>query len=857
MSMPTAAKDFGETLEIDRPAICSFSPNSDCNGTPTVAQFPQIQLYDGSVHFVTTFRLVTGDPVENFRCLGVGSEVTGTEEFCQNHDCVPSATKFCFHQHNEVHFYMSSEGVKVPVQAWGLVKARYYDFKAKKDSVAVRDCSSCSAKCIQGGVQLALETSVGLAEVCSNPFCYQVSYPRESEVVYFPPEVLLKKHKVQVKIWMYGVKVRQFAVTCEAKPFCEMLNCIFCWEMVMNSHCAPTKVILMVMVGTILAVYFCITVLKVLKYFCTFLYYGFLCLKKCCQFAAWIGIQCRNCWVRRRFPRNRGLQDVEFGRPHGFRRRFRHLLAVITVAVQIGFAATCSEFSVLQAEQSSCNVLENGRMSCVLNHATRLSLVPQGQEACLLMSDAHGSPLGTLTLTVNQVYAECKKKSEFYTRSYDMKVESRKRCSHSGSCSDKKCAGITKDSKLDELTEGNDHPGFTHCQESCGCASCGCFYCTAACLFYRIYAVPRTSTVYEVYSCSAWELKVSVAVSLHLQKESKVKTHTFVLSPGIPVNWNGFKLTLVMLTKPTIPLLNKRFLTDETRAIMIESSPAGQKITGTIGQFQCSNRTAAVGFKGCTVPADSCICDTQEESVNCQCNSQNLEDLFQDKQALLPLKTSGIMIHHNEGKLQAQYGDYAAMEMQLQLNNVRLSSKVEINHCRIEASKLHGCCNCISGAMLDYKYTTDYGNALAHVVCGSERFSTNCTSNGASQSVTLSLDHANVELDCTIYCPAGQSTFNISGQLVYVNMVNKNQLSNFVTGTDNHKTATTWNLDFLKNLFPTGIVGKIVAVIVFILVVIIGIIILIWLCPLLCNTVCRRLLASKRLPAQQAHVKNV
>ncbi|KAK6032376.1 hypothetical protein OSTOST_01451 [Ostertagia ostertagi] len=88
------------------------------------------------------------------------------------------------------------------------------------------------------------------------------------------------------------------------------------------------------------------------------------------------------------------------------------------------------------------------------------------------------------------------------------KVVDSKRCSIRGSCIGNTCADVNATSLLPELKIGNNFPGITYCLESCGGPGCGCFHWDSGCLFYRIYAVPKDDTIYELYKCTTWDEEV-------------------------------------------------------------------------------------------------------------------------------------------------------------------------------------------------------------------------------------------------------------------------------------------------------------------------------------------------------------
>jgi len=81
----------------------------------------------------------------------------------------------------------------------------------------------------------------------------------------------------------------------------------------------------------------------------------------------------------------------------------------------------------------------------------RLLLMPQGQTACLLIKNTDNEPIGSIS--AEEFFLDCKKKNEYFTRSYHMIVESSKRCPWVGTCTGEKFAKINLHSIIEELIE--------------------------------------------------------------------------------------------------------------------------------------------------------------------------------------------------------------------------------------------------------------------------------------------------------------------------------------------------------------------------------------------------------------------
>lgn len=463
----------------------------------------------------------------------------------------------------------------------------------------------------------------------------------------------------------------------------------------------------------------------------------------------------------------------------------KNILSIITILLIFNtsdLADACSEITTMTAQQSMCTVLNGGAMECVLTESTRLALVPQGQDSCLMIRDPNGQPIGTMAVEVEKITLECMSVNEYFTRSFEMKVASSKRCYRAGSCGYNQCGDVTIESKIEELNgEPNDSPGFTYCAESCGCAGCDCFYCVSGCLFYRTYAKPVSDVTYEVFSCPVWQYKVKATVRLTLPGENLQQE--FDLRPGTLVSWKNLRMTLTSITSPPVPILGSQFLTDGTKTVLIRASAGGQPIAGMVGEFQCPTREKASKFD-CYLPHDSCTCQAHEKRAACTCSQQKLEELFSKIEHVVPLTTQGLSLIGTGKNIEAEYNQIASLELQIAMEGFRLATKTDKNKCTIKPSDFAGCYSCLTGAKLKYECRTDFGEALAHVTCGEAGFSTVCTPDGLTATVAMSFQHAAVKEACTVTCPAGATTFEIEANLVFIEKERLGEISNAISTTN-------------------------------------------------------------------------
>ena len=831
-----------EILESIKAEICSMEPKVSCKKEPTHEKKLKIQVEDGSRHWVNTplqlqHKQVFGTVVE---CVGEGATATGTSDFCETHHCDNSANRFCFRRSREV-IELVTENGNLPIRAFGFAQIKYYDYEGQEQERDDQECHSCQVKCTQAGIKLRTDHHINLVGLYVKPFRFQLNKPFPEEFS-LPAETIIKDYEVSVKFWAKGLLIKEQKMQCHGHPFCEQIQCTLCFQFINNPHCAPKLMWSFVAIGI-----FCVTLslhvtMKILKTLLTgvwkitrFLLRVTLFTTRCCQWCCTKLFKRRGRQTRKRRTILRsesedGIEDevemsvtvsetgqrrvkIEPGRNDkiGVQRKMKRqgtvekypwiyskksTLMLLTLLMGITTTEACSEASILTASRSACSLDKNGITTCAMKETTRVNLVPHGQDTCLLMQEASGEPLGTIAIEVKDINLVCQYHSKFWTRDINMEVQSSKRCSGAGSCYGLKCGQVVNtEFKIKELMEANKWPGFTYCSASCGCAGCGCFYCTSACLFWRTYVESRSQKIYEIFECPVWNFNVEIVV--RIQRMNDVEQKTFQLQPGKSVKWKQLKMSLLAISNPPVPILSKTFITDGKKTAMVATADEGQPVAGKIGNFQCKNEEDAKKLK-CKLAKDACKCQERETSVSCQCDDVNIEEVFEDMEKLLPIETEGIMLESSGNRLTASYQGIASMGLQMSLEGMKLSAKVDKNMCTVEPIQLTGCYGCISGAKLTLECETDKGDAIAHVTCETVRFAVKCTTNPEKTNVTLVFAESQINEKCTVQCPAGNSEFELKGQLTYVGAREITHVKNIVTVANKAETADMDWLDLGK-----------------------------------------------------------
>ncbi|CAB3404684.1 unnamed protein product [Caenorhabditis bovis] len=120
-----------------------------------------------------------------------------------------------------------------------------------------------------------------------------------------------------------------------------------------------------------------------------------------------------------------------------------------------------------------------------------------------------------MSVKIDYAVRKCIKGHVTLTRNSTIVTQSQKRCGGNAMCKGTKCEKVHKDTYIPDLGEANKYPGHSHCADSCGGWGCGCLSLTAACLFYRNYAIPTSDEVVEIYKCENWSKQIAVTIEVN------------------------------------------------------------------------------------------------------------------------------------------------------------------------------------------------------------------------------------------------------------------------------------------------------------------------------------------------------
>ncbi|EYB91440.1 hypothetical protein Y032_0206g1994 [Ancylostoma ceylanicum] len=583
-------------------------------------------------------------------------------------------------------------------------------------------------------------------EICADHHCQMITPVTNPFLVKFPPEVTLHDYPVSLK-WNTGDQRATMETMCHRLNFCQQLDCWICSAVVFNPECWPMGAIVI----TALLLYVIVAILYVLLYVPMTMGKPIriilIVLRRILLILASALIKL--CMTLCRRMRRR--------RPQSHRDRLLAVLA-ITLAVSTYAIHACQQVNVLEYRSTVCNNYD-GHESCSIYLNELLKINTFHREACLRLT-RNATLIANIKLRWKGLYLHCEQESRIFTRAVELQRIDSKRCPHMGSCQGQKCAAIHHSSLIPELEEGNKYPGRTGCMESCGGPGCDCFFLSSGCLFYRVYAVPKNSKVYEIFRCTRWTEQVKLEVTIEdLSSSEGKRRYVLAITPNVPTEVPSMTVTMTAVTLPPLPNLSKEFVTDG-RDVAIWNNPFTPDLL-------CASWRHARDMN-CTLK-DDCRCHAAENSVSCACPTKDILAYFKQLNLVLPVKTASWELSRRLNEtVTAKISQMVSADFDVQFKTVieTASLLVTNNVCNIANSELEGCYHCAKGATAKVTCRSST-NTLGEVLCGRHAFVVPCAPTSPESNLYFHLDSARQLLNCSIRCGETVHYFVLSGILRY------------------------------------------------------------------------------------------
>ncbi|KAK6031741.1 hypothetical protein OSTOST_02094 [Ostertagia ostertagi] len=326
------------------------------------------------------------------------------------------------------------------------------------------------------------------------------------------------------------------------------------------------------------------------------------------------------------------------------------LLAVVaTLAILMSTGYGCQQIDVFSHHTTVCNS-SKGKRICKFQVSEILKINPFKTEACLRLSK-NSTTMYEVRVAWKSLILLCDQETDYFTRDTEFKVISSKRCAHMGFCIGRK--------------------------------KCDCLWPGSGCLFYRVFAVPTSNRLYEVFYCTQWKeaAKVEITSFNHTRKE-RLRWIT-KMPPNVPPHAQ-------LNYYPPTPLLNTPFIADDRRTALWDSRLTPELICGTPDSARnliCEMR-------------EDCSCFAAETQANCKCKKLDINAWFKNLQHRLPVITPSVSFRqYTEGKIQAAITARTTSEIILTMQD-ELETEVMVSDaiCTISNTPLTGCYKCAKAA---------------------------------------------------------------------------------------------------------------------------------------------------------------
>ncbi|CAK5033658.1 unnamed protein product [Meloidogyne enterolobii] len=663
-------------------------------------------------------------------------------------------------------------------------------------------CRGCLVHCNNRGVRIFAPEKISKIQICCAEHCHL--FPGQPEFNHIlPKEMLVNNYECKANFWDTN-RENPYEVSAQCSAFhpCQLIDCNFCLELLLNSRCKPkmAAIVACSVLFPILLLLSCLfgAIQKFIKPF------GFLfkILRK-----AFRRQRERAKTIKRKLiikePIRKLTRNIKEVKKKGRELRQASLMRLARYGIFSLFLASNlslanSDTVAVISQSESCRV-NNGTRFCSVTSSTTLSLLPAGQPNTLLIKNKVGEVLGALTLTLKALTLVCNPKTIAYLRSYQINTRSVWRCPTSGSCSGSFCSQVGPNTHIPELVEIMDKVGTSGCLEPSAMWSKGCGLPTASCHFYRWYAVPMSLDVYELFECPTWDyhIKADLAITVN----DNVLEEFLTLIPGLTHHGTNISLTPIAVSNPPAPILGTSFLTHGFSVALGKDVPRDLK---------CPDLPSARGF-GCSISEEACRdCRHANDTVTCQCREFDAEAILADPEARLPLNI-GRHTFLTDGEQVYVEQTYTPIQIHLQMKNFQLISEITESSCKITAKNVRGCYKCLKGVQVNFTCTTDFGTALAYTRCADGiNFVTRCSKNGTEGIAAFTYTRSRIDTICTTKCPGGDSEFNLKGELMFIPLPWKER--EIVQSMSGQKTSV-WNLSNFSpySLFPALPIGFIIS----------------------------------------------
>lgn len=263
---------------------------------------------------------------------------------------------------------------------------------------------------------------------------------------------------------------------------------------------------------------------------------------------------------------------------------------------------------------TDCSLNINLQKLCILK--TTVFTANINNFNCVNLRTNDGLLIGKLNIIVREIYAKCKKKSQYFTRKYSIKTKSIRRCAHAGSCNEQFCNKLNLKDYIPEFDDKvNSALGYSHCLH--GDSSYKCFhFWSKTCIFYKNYLeFDENEDIFEVFNCSKWDFQAQIGLEYLVNTKKNIMKGLYI-KPNVMTKIDDMKIGIsinVIKNQEWSLLLNQKFIESfYSKKISILKNDYFE-----MAQVKCKNWN-------CEFP--DCNCYGTGKDVNCNCVKDNLKN---------------------------------------------------------------------------------------------------------------------------------------------------------------------------------------------------------------------------------------
>lgn len=490
-------------------------------------------------------------------------------------------------------------------------------------------------------------------------------------------------------------------------------------------------------------------------------------------------------------------------------------MIVILMIILFPLALGCDEVSTMSVNNNQCLINIDGSQTCSVSQIIQLNVMPKGQQSCFLIQDDNGANIGSFQVRTNSLSLACDKYSLYYTPSHiGEKQAFDSICNGDTGCagSDSGCLYWYGGNLNTKRPEGEKWDWFmdsvtlpTIPENSLNYYACDLVsqpgYCLAGgrgCAGYWFAFTNLNNIASEIFECSSWKLQSELEITIIKNSGGVPSSEKISLVLGDKKNFDGYSVALTgAYTPPSIAtsicFIDLDASKEEDKLLWVEScNKRDEYSSGKVGAIQCNSAEEALDNLASCSHATFYTHTTTYERLTLHTELVQPDALIADN--MLPKDIGEVHLDSTNGIPQISVNDYGIIQVQLNVQDMKLVSATSKNICNMELVSIEGCYSCTSGAILTLRGHTNFDTATVHIECPSISYSTILSIDSTSKeyNITMQTSIKNIDSECTASCPGGTTRFSIEGTLEYATFTDHNDNSEYNT-YDTMKGNSFWS----------------------------------------------------------------